>query len=39
MFELDLFTHSKVEDEILIPRAKEIESNLKSELLSKAKLN
>jgi regulator of cell morphogenesis and NO signaling len=39
MFELDLFTHSKVEDEILIPRAKEIESRLKAELLSKAKLN
>lgn len=39
MFEIDLFTHSKVEDEILIPRALEIEAKLKSELLGKAKLN
>lgn len=39
MFEIDLLTHGKVEDEILIPRAQEIEKGLSSNLLRKARLS
>jgi len=39
MFEIDLLTHGKVENEILIPRAKEIEQQLTSGLLRKARLS
>ncbi|MFM2285118.1 MAG: hypothetical protein RLZZ543_615 [Bacteroidota bacterium] len=39
IFEIDLLTHSKVEDEILIPKAQEIESQLKRTLLRKARLS
>jgi hypothetical protein len=34
-----LLTHGKVEDEILIPRAREIEEKLKRNLLRKAMLS
>lgn len=39
MFEIDLLTHGKVEDEILIPRAQEIEKSLSNNLLRKARLS
>jgi regulator of cell morphogenesis and NO signaling len=39
LFEIDLLTHGKVEDEILIPRAREIEDSLKRNLLRKAMLS
>jgi regulator of cell morphogenesis and NO signaling len=39
MFEIDLLTHGKVEDEILIPRAREIEKGLTSRLLRQARLS
>lgn len=39
LFEIDLLTHGKVEDEILIPRAREIEDTLKRNLLRKAMLS
>jgi regulator of cell morphogenesis and NO signaling len=39
LFEIDLLTHGKVEDEILIPRAQEIEEKLKRNLLRKAMLS
>jgi len=39
MFEIDLLTHGKVEDEILIPRAQEIEKSLSANLLRKARLS
>ncbi len=39
IFEIDLLTHSKVEDEILIPRAQEIENLLKKKMLHKAILS
>jgi regulator of cell morphogenesis and NO signaling len=39
LFEIDLLTHGKVEDEILIPRAREIEEKLKRNLLRKAMLS
>ena len=39
LFEIDLLTHGKVEDEILIPRAREIEDKLKRNLLRKAMLS
>jgi regulator of cell morphogenesis and NO signaling len=39
LFEIDLLTHGKVEDEILVPRAREIESQLKRKLLRKAMLS
>ncbi|MCC6768046.1 MAG: hemerythrin domain-containing protein [Bacteroidia bacterium] len=38
LFELDLLTHSRVEDEILVPRAQEIETQLRRSLLRKATL-
>jgi regulator of cell morphogenesis and NO signaling len=39
IFEIDLLTHGKVEDEILIPRAQEIEAHLKRRMLRKAMLS
>lgn len=39
MFEIDLLTHGKVEDEILIPRAREIEKSLTNRLLRQARLS
>jgi len=39
LFEIDLLTHGKVEDEILVPRAREIENQLKRKLLRKAMLS
>jgi regulator of cell morphogenesis and NO signaling len=39
MFEIDLLTHGKVEDEILIPRAREIENGLTARLLRQARLS
>lgn len=39
IFEIDLLTHAKVEDEILIPRAQEIESALKRKMMRKALLS
>lgn len=39
LFEIDLLTHGKVEDEILIPRAREIEDQLKRNMLRKAMLS
>lgn len=39
LFEIDLLTHGKVEDEILLPRAREIEDYLKRNLLRKAMLS
>jgi regulator of cell morphogenesis and NO signaling len=39
LFEIDLLTHGKVEDSILLPRAREIEDQLKSKMLQKAKLS
>ena len=39
LFEIDLLTHGKVEDMILIPRAREIEDKLKRSLLRKAMLS
>jgi len=39
LFEIDLLTHGRVESEILLPRAEEIEDALKRNLLRKALLN
>ncbi len=39
LFEIDLLTHAKVESEILIPRALEIEDGLKRNLLRRAMLS
>jgi regulator of cell morphogenesis and NO signaling len=39
LFEIDLLTHGKVEDDILLPRAREIEDQLKNKMLQKAKLS
>lgn len=39
MFEIDLLTHGKVEEEILIPKAREIEAQLTSKLLHQARLS
>jgi regulator of cell morphogenesis and NO signaling len=39
LFEIDLLTHGKVESEILIPRAEEIEDSLKRNLLRRAMLS
>lgn len=39
LFEIDLLTHAKVESEILIPRAEEIEDALKRNLLRRAMLS
>jgi regulator of cell morphogenesis and NO signaling len=39
LFEIDLLTHGKVEDEILIPRAREVEDILKKKLLRNAMLS
>jgi len=39
LFEIDLLTHGKVEDDILIPRSQEIENKLKQNMLRKAMLS
>ena len=39
LFEIDLLTHGKVEDDILIPRSREIEDKLKRNMLRKAMLS
>jgi len=39
LFEIDLLTHGKVEDEILLPRAREIEDSLKRNMLRRARLS
>lgn len=39
LFEIDLLTHGRVEEEILIPRAQEIEDLLKRKMLRKAMLS
>lgn len=39
LFEIDLLTHGKLEDEVLIPRALEIEDRLKKRLVDAARLS
>ena len=39
LFEVDLLTHGKVEDEVLVPRARALEEIVKKRLLSKAILS
>jgi regulator of cell morphogenesis and NO signaling len=39
LFEIDLLTHGRLEDEVLIPRAAEVESKLKIQLLNMARLS
>jgi regulator of cell morphogenesis and NO signaling len=39
LFEVDLLTHGKVEDEVLVPRARQLEDTIKRRMLSKAMLS